>query len=77
MHSSRADWSEDLPPQQLFNLISSGKKLKIVPTGGSGSLGITLPKEELRERGLDAGDAVVMLPTDDPDTFELHFPPQE
>ena len=77
MHSSPADWAEDLPPHQLFNLVSSGKKLKIVPTGGSGSLGVTLPKDELRKRELEAGDAVVLLPTDDPDTFELHFPPQE
>jgi hypothetical protein len=38
---------------------------------------VTLPKDELRKRELEAGDAVVLLPTDDPDTFELHFPPQE
>jgi hypothetical protein len=77
MHSRQADWSEELPPHQLFNLASSVQKLTIVPTGGSGSLGVTLPKEEFRRRGLNAGDAVVLLPTDDPDTFELHFPPQE
>ena len=77
MHSSPADWSEEIPPHQVFNLVSSGQMLKITLTGGSGSLGVTLPKDEMRKRGLKAGDAVLLLPTDDPDTFELHFPPQE
>lgn len=49
----------------------------LVRIGGSGSLGITLPKDELEERGIEAGDEVVILPGDSPDTFELHFPPQD
>ena len=77
MHSSPADWPEELSPHQVYNLVSSGKMLKISQTGGSGSLGVTLPKDEMRKRGIKAGDAVLLLPTDDPDTFELHFPPQE
>lgn len=67
----------DLPPRQIFDLVAEGIKLKIVKTGGSGSLGITLPRDELRKRDLGAGDDVVMLPTEKPNTFELRLPPDD
>lgn len=49
----------------------------IIRIGGSGSLGITLPKEALDKRGFEAGDQVVLLPSDHPDAFTLYFPPDE
>lgn len=48
---------------------------KLVKMGGSGSLGITLPKDMLDERGLEAGDEVGIVTTDDPDVLEIHLPP--
>lgn len=72
-----ASQSGEMPPRQVYNLVAKGAKLKLVRTGGSGSLGITLPKEELRERDLEAGDEVVLVPADSPDTFKLHLPPQD
>lgn len=53
------------------------RRATLTSTGGSGSLGITLPKEVLEERNLDVGDEIVLLPSDEPDTFTLYFPPQE
>lgn len=77
MGKSMPTQTGEMAPQQIYNLVAEGTKLKIVKTGGSGSLGITLPKDELRQRDLGAGDEVVILPGDDPDTFELHLPPQD
>lgn len=48
---------------------------KLIQMGGSGSLGITLPKEKLEKRGLEAGDEVGILTTSDPDVLEIHLPP--
>lgn len=45
--------------------------------GGSGSLGITLPKEKLRKRDLEAGDEVGIVTTSDPNVLEIHLPPVE
>lgn len=47
---------------------------KLVKMGGSGSLGITLPKEKLDERGLKAGDEVGIVTTDDPNVLKIHLP---
>lgn len=47
---------------------------KLVKMGGTGSLGITLPKEKLDERGLEAGDEVGIVSTDDPDVLKIHLP---
>lgn len=67
----------EMPPREIYDLVATGTKLKIVRTGGSGSLGITLPKKELQKRGLGPGDHVVFIPGKDPDTFELHLPPED
>lgn len=64
----------EVPPRQIYDLVTEGTKLKVVKTGGSGSLGVTLPKAELTKRGIGPGDEVVLLPGDDPDTFELYLP---
>jgi antitoxin component of MazEF toxin-antitoxin module len=48
---------------------------KLVRMGGSGSLGITLPKAKLRKRGLEAGDEVGIVTTADPNILEIHLPP--
>ena len=53
------------------------ESVPLIRTGGSGSLGITLPKEEVEKHGLEAGDEVVLLPGDDPNVFTLYFPPEE
>lgn len=49
---------------------------KLVKMGGSGSLGITLPKGKLAERDLEAGDEVGIVTTQDPDVLEVHLPPK-
>ena len=69
--------TREMPPREIFNLVAEGARHTIVKTGGSGSLGITLPKEELKKRGLGPGDDVVIIPGDSPNTFELHLPPQD
>ena len=53
------------------------ESVPLIRIGGSGSLGITLPKDELDKRGIEAGDQVLLLPSDDPDAFTLYFPPEE
>lgn len=73
MHSQEGE----MPPREIYNLVAEGARHTIVKTGGSGSLGITLPKEELEKRGLGPGDDVVIIPGDSPDTFKLHLPPQD
>lgn len=50
---------------------------KLVKMGGSGSLGITLPKDKLDERALEAGDEVGIVTTADPDVLEIHLPSRE
>jgi antitoxin component of MazEF toxin-antitoxin module len=50
---------------------------KLVKMGGSGSLGITLPKDKLDEHGLEAGDEVGIVTTDDPDILQIHLPPKQ
>lgn len=50
---------------------------KLVKIGGSGSLGITLPKENLDERGLEAGDEVGIVTTDDPDVLKIYLPAKQ
>ena len=50
------------------------KTAPLIRIGGSGSLGITLPKEELEQRGIEAGDEVVLLPSDDPNSFTVYLP---
>lgn len=67
----------EMPPREIFNLVADGARHTIVKTGGSGSLGITLPKDELKKRGLGPGDDVVIIPGDSPNTFELHLPPED
>ncbi len=53
------------------------ESVPLIRIGGSGSLGITLPKDELDKRGIEAGDRVVILPGDEPDSVKLYFPPDE
>lgn len=67
----------DVPPRELYQLVTEGTNLTLTPTGGSGSLGITLPKTELRKRGLVSGDEVMLLPDEEPDTFKLYLPPND
>lgn len=69
--------AREMPSREIFNLVAEGARHTIVKTGGSGSLGITLPKEELEKRDLGAGDDVVIVPGDAPNMFELHLPPQD
>ncbi len=49
----------------------------LVRIGGSRSLGITLPKDELEQRGIVAGDQVVLILTEDPDAFTVYVPTDE
>lgn len=49
---------------------------KLVKMGGFGSLGITLPKDKLDERGLEVGDGVGIFTTDNPDGLKIHRPPK-
>lgn len=46
---------------------------KLVEMGGSGSLDITLPMDNIDVRGLEAGDEVGIVTTDDPDVFRIHL----
>lgn len=50
---------------------------KLVKMGATGSLGITLPKEKLDEPGLEAGDRVGIVSTDDPDVLEIQLPAKQ
>ena len=54
--------TREIPPREIINLVAEGTKRTIVKTGGSGSLGITLPKEKLENCGLEEGDQVIIMP---------------
>lgn len=60
-----------------YHLDVNGIKLEFVEARGSGSLGITLLREELRKTDLWDGDDVAMLPTEKPNTFKLRLPPDD
>ena len=48
--------------------------MPIAQVNGSGSYVITVPKEKLDNRGMEAGERVVLLQRDDLDSFGLYFP---
>ena len=66
--------TRELPSREIINLVAEGTERTIVKTGGSGSLGITLPKDELKKRGLGVGDQVIIMPGDSPQTLVIHLP---
>lgn len=49
----------------------------LICIGGSESLGITLSKEKLDQRGIEAGEGVLLLTINDPDGFTLYCPQEE
>lgn len=49
----------------------------LIRVDGSESLGIALPKDELERRGIQAGDTVVLVPSNDPDSFTRYMPPPD
>ena len=66
--------TREIPSREIINLVAEGTERTIVKTGGSGSLGITLPKDELEKRGLGVGDQVIIMPGESPQTLVIHLP---
>ena len=50
---------------------------EIEKIGDSGSPGITLPEDKIDELGLEAGDKVVIVPTNDPGVLTVYFPEKQ
>lgn len=59
--------------RSIFNLISNGYTRTVCEVG-TGTRGVTIPKELAEEKNIELGDEVVVRDSDDKDdVVELHF----
>jgi len=73
MASDDAPRGDEPAPEEARKAFESYRRLTIMETGGSGSLGVTFPKDEVERQDKDAGDPVLFHSVDGANKWELYL----